>query len=1157
MKYEITGVENLHRHSDFSLLDGFARVEEYAERMKEINQKFLCITDHGVMGAIPQQIAESDKHGLHPLFGIELYVNPMQPKTANRTESAEYRKSLGNGSKEATPEQKKFDKSSHLLAIAYNLQGYSNLVRLSSWAWIHGFYRKPRVNHEVLLQYKEGIVFTSACGNSEIANAFMGDKSVGFNEEAGMAMVEKYLAMFGDKFYLELMMLDWKMQKPYDAFLLRAHAKYNIPIIMSSDCFVAGTIVTTDKGVKKIEDIVVGDKVLTHLGHWREVEITGSRPLRKNEKIYKVAAEAGTFAYEATGNHEVYATVKNGEDWQFEWIRTDQLIPKEHYLLMPKISEKDIFAENDVEYIDLMPFLKDCLDKIKEKKNMDCGLQFNEESQEFWSYRGWDKRNKTTISRMLKVDDDLLQIIGWFIAEGWSEKESNQVGFAFHEEEKHVADWIIKYFEKYDILVKIHKDYDEKICVVFSSVVFNRFFGELCGYGDNNKHLPRIVGCGLNGYWSKRQMSMILRCYWRGDCNNTSLNNGISFGSTSKILINEIALIFNSCGIVSIPRVQKSKESACNDSYHVDYTADRGYQAVSFLMKDGKCNKSLPQSVLEIDSYYVFPIKSVEESEEKDCDVYCFRVNEDHSFTAGFYAVSNCHYCKKEHSHNQRLMLMQKNKYTLADIDTMIRSGEADELFELQDTNLWLKSEDEFNEKWELDYQDTIDYDLFKQAKSNTVKLAEFAKGVKLDREIKLPKIPDAELVLWEEVKKGFVKRRCPKEPKYIKRVREEYDLIIEKGFASYFLIQKMMIDEARDYTQKHLGFSGVYGAGPGRGCLHPMTPIRLQNGSVKAISEIMVGDKVYTIDGTAQEVENNMVYDLRDEKLLRIKTYYGDNFGVPLTSDHKVYVERHMTQKEAVDWCNQNKNIKTQLENKKPIGKCEWIAAANVRVGDWCFVPIPIVKTFSTNEPLNPNSINKLYCVPDCVINGHDSIVEKYLFGFFMSKGIEEDNEIKFYIDSHEQAEQIRFLLLRLGIPSSLITEGGSDCCGQKYYIVKCPLDTRIGASRTIMNDYGWHRVEKGIMLRVREVVEENGPEHVYDIQVAGNHNYLTSSFLVHNSVCGSLLAYVLGLHDLDPIHHDLRFSRFLSPARGGKQTKFRHTIKPIPHEKINLGDK
>lgn len=402
MHHPICGFEHLHRHSDFSLLDGFAKVSEYAERQKEINQKYLCITDHGVMGAVPQQVAECEKHKLHPLFGCELYVNPMQFEAKTRQESADFRKGLSED------EQKRFDKSNHLLAIAYNETGYTNLVRLTSWAWIHGYYRRPRVNHEVLNRWKEGIIFTSTCANSEIATAFFKG-----GDEAGFAMVEKYMAMFGEHFRLEIMMLDFKDQTPYNMFLIRAHLKYGIPIFLSQDC----------------------------------------------------------------------------------------------------------------------------------------------------------------------------------------------------------------------------------------------------------------------------------------------------------------------------------------------------------------------------------------------------------------------HYCKKEHSHNQQLMLMQQNKRTLAEIEALKASGDAEDLFELQDTNLWLKSEEELNEMWEAKFSTTIDYEIFKTAKANTVKIAEFAKGVKINREIKLPKIPDADVVLWEEIKKGFVARGCPKTAQYAKRIREEYDLITEKGFASYFLIQKMMTDEARRKGPEILGFGdGSEAVGPGRG---------------------------------------------------------------------------------------------------------------------------------------------------------------------------------------------------------------------------------------------------------------------------------------------------------------------------------------------------
>jgi hypothetical protein len=795
-------------------LDGFAKVSEYAEYQKQINQKYLCITDHGVMGAIPQQVAESEKHNLHPLFGCELYVNPMQPKVSSRAESAEFRKFLED---EAT--QKKFDKSYHLLAIAYSDEGYSNLVRLTSWAWIHGFYRKPRVNHEALMKYKEGIVFTSACANSEIARAFFDG-----GDEAGFAMLEKYMAMFGEHFYLELMMLDFKDQKPYDAFLIRAHDKYHVPLTLSTDCFVKGTLVLTNFGFKNIEEIKVGDKVFTHKNRWKVVEYVGSRSLRSNEKIYRVSTNAGTFAYESTGNHEVYVATYEKNKWNFDWIRTDRLKSKEHHLTVPKISESKVFSENDLSEIDILSFLKkedfqEGTDyKSSRKGNMGCRLQFNRDTQEFWSYRGWDRKFRTTIPRMLKVDDDFVKMLGWYIAEGWSEKNSNQVGFAFHIEEKHVAEWLISYFSRFDIIAKIYKVSENGIAIRFSSIVFNRLLGQMCGFGAKNKHLPKPNNQGWLKMWSKRQLSMIIREYWRGDGGNAANNDGFIFASTSKILIQEIAFVFNACGVFSLPCEEKKKEDTWNTKKYISYTGGRGDQVLSFLM-NGDCKSFLHKEVIEFKDYYLVPIKQINALKHKEQKVHCFQVKDDHSFTANLYAVSNCHYCRKEQSHNQRLMLMQQNKRTLAEMEALVESGQAEDLFELQDANLWLKSEDELNEMWQDKFQGVIDYELFKQSKANTVKIAEFAKGVQINKEIKLPKINDADALLWEEIKKGFMKRGCPKTPVYIKRIREEYDLISEKGFSSYFLIQKMMVDEARRKSPEILGFGdGSEAVGPGRG---------------------------------------------------------------------------------------------------------------------------------------------------------------------------------------------------------------------------------------------------------------------------------------------------------------------------------------------------
>lgn len=177
------------------------------------------------MGAVPRQIRACEENRINPIFACELYVNPMQMELKENEVSGDYYKHLDEEVKPL------FRKSYHLLAIAYNDIGYSNLVKMSSWGWTKGFYYKPRINHEVINRYKEGIIFTSCCYNGEIGQAFERG-----GEDLAMSMIEKYMAMFGENFYLELMLLDFHKQKPYDAFIIKAHNKYHVPLIVTNDC---------------------------------------------------------------------------------------------------------------------------------------------------------------------------------------------------------------------------------------------------------------------------------------------------------------------------------------------------------------------------------------------------------------------------------------------------------------------------------------------------------------------------------------------------------------------------------------------------------------------------------------------------------------------------------------------------------------------------------------------------------------------------------------------------------------------------------------------------------------------------------------------------------------------------------------------------------
>jgi DNA polymerase-3 subunit alpha len=214
---------------------------------------------------------------------------------------------------------------------------------------------------------------------------------------------------------------------------------------------------------------------------------------------------------------------------------------------------------------------------------------------------------------------------------------------------------------------------------------------------------------------------------------------------------------------------------------------------------------------------YFLELMLLDFKKQKPYDEFIVKAHE--KFGLKLILTNDCHYCQAEDSHYQRLMLMVQTNRTIQEIQSALAQDGMQDFFELQDANLWMKSEEELNEKWEKDYTEAIPYELFCQAKQNTVEICNKAKGVQLDRSLKLPEIPHADERLKEEIQKGAIWRGIPKTKEYIGRLKEEYSLITRKGFSSYFLIQKMMTDEARRVCAEIIGFGdGSQAVGPGRG---------------------------------------------------------------------------------------------------------------------------------------------------------------------------------------------------------------------------------------------------------------------------------------------------------------------------------------------------
>src|SRR3954454_22768910 len=170
---------HLHVHTHYSLLDGACRVGDLAKRAKALGMDSIAITDHGCMFGVVEFFNDCKKEGIKPILGMEAYMAP-----------ADRRERSGNAG----------DAAFHLLLLAQNLEGYKNLIKLSSLAYREGFYYKPRIDKEILREYSAGLIATSACLGGEIPSAFMKRDA-----KAAKKVAETYLEIFSpDRFFIEV-----------------------------------------------------------------------------------------------------------------------------------------------------------------------------------------------------------------------------------------------------------------------------------------------------------------------------------------------------------------------------------------------------------------------------------------------------------------------------------------------------------------------------------------------------------------------------------------------------------------------------------------------------------------------------------------------------------------------------------------------------------------------------------------------------------------------------------------------------------------------------------------------------------------------------------------------------------------------------------------
>jgi len=175
---------HLHVHTQYSLLDGACRTKELVKRAKELGQPAVSITDHGCLFGVVDFYTKAKDAGIKPIIGIEAYMAP-----GDMTDARKQRTSTGVK-----------DGGYHLLLLASNLEGYANILKLSSLAYREGFYYKPRIDKDVLKAHSAGLIATSACLGGEIPSALMKD-----DRKRAKMLAETYASIFGrDRFFIEV-----------------------------------------------------------------------------------------------------------------------------------------------------------------------------------------------------------------------------------------------------------------------------------------------------------------------------------------------------------------------------------------------------------------------------------------------------------------------------------------------------------------------------------------------------------------------------------------------------------------------------------------------------------------------------------------------------------------------------------------------------------------------------------------------------------------------------------------------------------------------------------------------------------------------------------------------------------------------------------------
>ena len=199
----------LHNHTEYSLLDGAARISDLVDRAVELDMPALAITDHGAMYGVIEFYQACLERGIKPVIGCELYLAP-----GSRLEQSGGHQELA-----------------HLVLLAENPTGYQNLIKVVTDTHLNGFYYKPRADFELLAQYSEGLIVTTACLHGEIPRRILQEDETSARQYLGQLQ-----EIYGrENVYLELQQHGIAEQQTANEVMIRIARDTATPLVASND----------------------------------------------------------------------------------------------------------------------------------------------------------------------------------------------------------------------------------------------------------------------------------------------------------------------------------------------------------------------------------------------------------------------------------------------------------------------------------------------------------------------------------------------------------------------------------------------------------------------------------------------------------------------------------------------------------------------------------------------------------------------------------------------------------------------------------------------------------------------------------------------------------------------------------------------------------